>query len=73
MCRAIAPADNWPSPFIKCKELGRRKESQVVRDSRLRYGQVIERRVKGRLVAVSRRVIFGVKELIPLNLISTRS
>src|SRR4030095_3402244 len=57
--------------LIKRKGLGRQKESQVVRDPRLRYGLVIVQRVKGRLVALSRRVIFGVEELIPLKQIST--
>jgi IS1 family transposase len=57
--------------FIKGKWSGRPKESQVVSEPRVRYEQVIKQRVKGRLVAVSRRVVFGVEELIPLKQIST--
>lgn len=57
--------------FIKGKGPGRPKAPQVVPDPRLRYGQVIKERVKRRLVAVSRQVVFGVEELIPLHQIST--
>jgi transposase-like protein len=45
--------------FIRGKRRGRPKESQVVPDPRLRYGQVIKRREGRRLVSVTRRVIFG--------------
>ncbi len=57
--------------FIKGKGPGRPKESQVVPDPRVRYGQVIKQRVGRRLVSVTRRVVFGVAELIPLKQIST--
>jgi transposase-like protein len=51
--------------FIKGKGRGRPKESQVVPDPRVRYGQVIKQRAGRRLISVTRRVIFGVEELIP--------
>ena len=57
--------------FIKGKGPGRPKESQVAPDPRVRYGQVIKQRAGRRLVSVTRRVIFGVEELIPLKQIST--
>jgi len=57
--------------FIKGQVRGRPKEPQVVPDPRLRYGQVIKQRRGRRLVAVTRRVILGVAELIPLAQIST--
>lgn len=57
--------------FIRLKRPGRPKEPQVVPDPRLRYGQVVKQRAGRRLVAVIRRVIFGVEELIPLQQIST--
>lgn len=57
--------------FIKGKGPGRPKESQVVPDPRLRYGQVIKQREGRRLVSVTRRVIFGIEELIALKQIST--
>lgn len=57
--------------FIHPKRRGRPKEPQVVPDPRLRYGQVVKQRAERRLVAVTRRVIFGVEELIPLKQIST--
>ena len=37
----------------------------------MRYGQVVKERQGRRLVAVSKRVIFGVAELLPLQQIST--
>src|SRR5262245_28196713 len=40
-------------------------------DPRVRYGQVIKQRAGRRLVSVTRRVVFGVAELIPLKQIST--
>jgi IS1 family transposase len=57
--------------FIKGKGPGRPKDSQVVPDPRVRYGQVVKQRVGRRLVSVTRRVVFGVEELIPLKQIST--
>jgi len=57
--------------FIKGKGRGRPKAPQVVPDPRLRYGQVIKQRQGRRLIAVTRRVIFGVAALIPLAQIST--
>src|SRR5262249_6514185 len=57
--------------FIKGKGPGRPKESQVVPDPRVRYGQVIKQRAGRHLVSVTRRVVFGVAELIPLKQIST--
>lgn len=57
--------------FIKGKGPGRPKESQVVPDPRLRYGQVVKQRVGRRLLSVTRRVVFGVEALIPLKQIST--
>lgn len=57
--------------FIRSKRPGRPKESEVVPNPKLRYGQVVKERKGRRLVAVTRRIIFGVEELIPLKQIST--
>ena len=57
--------------FIKGKGRGRPKDSQVVPDPRVRYGQVVKQRSGRRLISVTRRVVFGVAELIPLKEIST--
>ena len=57
--------------FIRVKRRGRPKQPQVVPDPRLRYGQVVKEHKGRRLVTVSRRVVFGVAELIPLTRIST--
>ena len=43
--------------FIKGIGPGRPKESHVVPDPRLRYGQVIKHRVGRRLISVTRRVV----------------
>lgn len=57
--------------FIRPKRRGRPKQPQVVPDPRLRYGQVVKQRQGRRLVAVTRRVVFGEEELIPSKQIST--
>jgi hypothetical protein len=57
--------------FIKGKRLGRPKDSQVVPDPRVRYGQVVKQRTGRRLVSVTRRAVFGAAELIRLKQIST--
>jgi hypothetical protein len=44
--------------FIQPMRRGQPKESQIVPDPRLRYGQVVKQREGRRLVAVIRRVIF---------------
>src|SRR5262249_16462377 len=57
--------------FIRSKRPGRPKESEVLPDPKLRYWQVVKERKGRRLFGVTRRVIFGVEELIPLKQIST--
>lgn len=57
--------------FIRARRRGRPKQPQIVPDPRLRYGQVVKHRQGCRLLAVTRRVIFGIEELIPLQQIST--
>lgn len=57
--------------FLRLKRRGRPKQPQVMPDPRLRYGQVVKARQGRRLVSVTRRVVFGVAELIPLTAIST--
>ena len=57
--------------FIRGRGRGRPKAPQVVPDPRLRYGRVLKQRVGRRLVAVSKEVVCGVAELIPLCQIST--
>jgi hypothetical protein len=57
--------------FIRLKRRGRPKQPLLVPDPGLRYGQVVKQRKGRRLVAVSKRVVFGVAELLPLTRIST--
>jgi hypothetical protein len=51
--------------FIRTQRRGRPPASQVGPDPRLRDGQVVKQRAGRRLIAVTRRVIFEVEELIP--------
>jgi IS1 transposase len=53
--------------FIRSRRRGRPNAPRRVPDPRLRYGQVVKAREGRRLVAVTRRVVFGVAELIPLG------
>lgn len=57
--------------FIQAKRPGRPKESEIVPDPRLQYGQVVKQREGRRLVAVIRRIVFGFDEEVPLKQIST--
>ena len=57
--------------FIRTRRRGRPRQPQRIADPRLRYGQVVKQHVGRRLVAVTKRVIFGVSELVPLVQIST--
>ena len=53
------------------KQRGFPKAPKTIPDPRLRYGQVVKQRKGRRLVSISKRVIYGVAELIPLQAIST--
>ncbi len=57
--------------FIRTGRRGRPRQPRQVAHPKLRYGQVIKQHRGKRIVAVARRVVFGVAELIPLTLIST--
>ena len=57
--------------FIRTRRRGRPRKPKAVARPELRYGQVVKQRAGKRLVAVTKRVIFGLAELIPLTLIST--
>ncbi len=53
------------------KHRGFSKEPRLIPSPRLRYGQVVKQRRGRRLVSISKRVVYGVAELIPLTAIST--
>lgn len=58
--------------FIRArKQRGFSKAPKTIPDPRLRYGQVVKERKGRRLVSISKRVIYGVAELIPMKAIST--
>ena len=57
--------------FIKGQWRGHPKDSQVVPDPRVRSGQVVKQRSGRRLISVTRRIVCGVAELIPLKQVST--
>jgi len=57
--------------FIRRRRRGRPRTPRLIADPRLRYGQVVKHRAGRRLVSVTKRLVFGVAELVPLTLIST--
>jgi hypothetical protein len=57
--------------FIRTGRRGRPRLPRLVPHPQLRYGQVVKHRAGRRLVSVSKRVVFGVAELLPLTLILT--
>jgi transposase-like protein/IS1 family transposase len=57
--------------FMRTGRRGRPRSPRRVPDPRLRYGQVIKQHSGRRLVGITKRVVFGVEELIPLAQIST--
>lgn len=58
------------SQRIQAKRRVWSKESEILHDQMLQYGQVVKQRGR-RLVAVIRRIIFGVDEVVLLKQIST--
>jgi transposase-like protein/IS1 family transposase len=57
--------------FLRSGRRGRPQKPRAVAHPQLRYGQVVKQRAGRKLVAVLKRVVFGVAELVPLSLIST--
>lgn len=57
--------------FIRTGRRGRPRLPKAVPDPKLQYGQVVKHHSGRRLISISKRVVFGVVELIPLTLIST--
>jgi hypothetical protein len=57
--------------FLRSGRRGRPQKPRAVAHPQLRYGQVVKQRAGRKLVAVLKRVVFGVAELMPLRLIST--
>jgi IS1 family transposase/transposase-like protein len=57
--------------YLRTKRRGRPRLPQTVPDPKLRYGQVVKQYNGRRLLGITKRIIFGVVELIPLTLIST--
>jgi len=56
---------------IRTGKRGRPTHPKKVAHPHLRYGQVIKQYVKGRVIGITKRVVFGVEELVPLVKIST--
>jgi hypothetical protein len=57
--------------FLRSGRRGPPPKPRAVAHPQLRYGQVVKQRAGRKLVAVIKRVVFGVAELVPLSLIST--
>lgn len=56
---------------LRTGKRGRPRAPQQIAHPDLGYGQVVKQRAGRKLVAVTKRIVFGVAELVPLTLIST--
>lgn len=57
--------------FMRQRRRGRPRQPRTIAHPALRYAQVVKRHVGRRLAAVTKRVVFGVAELVPLAQVST--
>jgi IS1 family transposase len=57
--------------YLRTRRRGRPRLPQQIAHPNLRYGQVVKQRSGRRLVAITKRVIYGVAELMPLEKLST--
>ena len=57
--------------YLRTRRRGRPRKARTIAHPRLRYAQVVKHHVGRRMVSVSKRVIFGVVELVPLAQVST--
>ena len=56
---------------LRTRRRGRPRKPVEIANPRLRYGQVVKERSGRKLVSITKRVIYGVGELVPLAKIST--
>ena len=57
--------------YLRTGRRGRPRNPQLIAHPQLRYGQVVKQRRGRRLISITKRVIYGVAELVPLEKIST--
>jgi IS1 family transposase len=57
--------------YLRSRRRGRPRHPQVIAHPNLRYGQVVKDHGGRRLLPFSKRVIYGVAELVPLDKLST--
>lgn len=57
--------------FMRARRRGRPRKAHTIAHPALRYAQVVKHHVGRRLVSVTKRVVFGVAELVPLAQVST--
>jgi transposase-like protein/IS1 family transposase len=57
--------------YLRTRRRGRPRNPRTIAHPRLRYAQVVKHHVGRRLVSVTKRVVFGVAELVPLAQVST--
>ena len=57
--------------YLRSKRRGRPRCPQQIAHPDLRYGQVVKHHAGRRLISITKRVIYGVAELVPLAKIST--
>jgi IS1 family transposase len=57
--------------YLRSRRRGRPRNPRPIAHPNLRYGQVVKHRSGRRLISITKRVIFGVAELVPMEKIST--
>lgn len=57
--------------FIRTRRRGRPRIPRLIPDPKLRYGQLVKHHSGRKLVSITKRVIYGLEELVPLAKIST--
>jgi|SRR5215208_4059536 len=57
--------------YLRARRRGRPRNPQPIAHPNLRYGQVVKQRRGRRLISITKRVIYGVAELVRLEKIST--
>lgn len=57
--------------YLRTRQRGRPRNPKPIAHPNLRYGQVVKQRSGRRLVAITKRVIYAVAELVPMEKIST--
>jgi len=68
---ALLSVFHWMVHYIWRRQRGRPRKPQQIAHPLLRYGQVVKQRSGRRQVAITKRVIYGIAELVRMEKIST--